>query len=170
MHLTSDKKWPLLLILMFVTYACSPIQVLDQEPAENFALNNYRTFNFYEIDANGDSIDSRTYRTGVNSLKTEITQQLQKRGLQLGPSDPDLLINIGITIKTDAPRYIGQKRYASEEEKAGDYAEGTVTVHLVDRATNKLVWRGVVEGVVPDKPVKLQRNVADAMDALFKGI
>ena len=165
----STQKW-LLLSLFFAMGACSPIQVLDQEPAENFSLSNYRTFNFYEIDASGDSLSSKAYRNGIASLKTEIRQQLQKRGLQLGEHDPDLLVNIGIVIKADAPRYIVQKRYQAESEEGAKYTEGTVSVHLVDRMNNKLVWRGVVEGVVPDRPASLQRNVADAMDVLFKGI
>ncbi len=171
MQLRTTRKWPLLLSLLFVVTACSPIQVLDQEPAEDFVLNNYRTFNFYEIDASVDSSAGKAYRTGISSLKTEITQQLQKRGLQLGANDPDLLVNIGVVVKANATRYTGQRGYVTErQEEKGDYNEGTVTVHLVDRARNKLVWRGVVEGVVPDKPIRLQRNVADAMEALFKGI
>jgi hypothetical protein len=75
--------------------------------------------------------------------------------------------------ESEDPRYMGQRRYTWESErleKGQHYNEGTVTVHLVDRAQNKLVWRGVVEGVVPDKPARLQRNVADAMEALFKGL
>lgn len=166
----STRKWLLLPILLITIYACSPIQVLDQEPAENFTLSNYRTFSFYEIDASGDSVNSKAYQAGISTLKTEITQQLQKRGLQLGTNDPDLLVNIGIVIKADAPRYIVQKRYPVESDEGSKYTEGTVSVHLVDRANNKLVWRGAVEGVVPAKPARLQRNVADAMDALFKGI
>jgi hypothetical protein len=170
MNPISAQKWPCLLLLLFFTYACSPIQVLDQEPAENFSLSNYRTFNFYEIDAAGDSLGSKAYQNGIASLKTEIRQQLQKRGLQLGEHDPDLLVNIGIVIKADVPRYIVQKHYRVESEEALKYTEGTVSVHLVDRVTNKLVWRGAVEGVVPDRPASLQRNVADAMEVLFKGI
>lgn len=164
------QKWPCLLLLLLLTYACSPIQVLDQEPAENFSLSNYRTFNFYEIEASGDSLGSKTYQNGIASLKTEIRQQLQKRGLQLGEHDPDLLVNIGIVIKADVPRYIVQKHYQVEKEEAFKYTEGTVSVHLVDRVNNKLMWRGVVEGVVPGRPASLQRNVADAMEVLFKGI
>src|ERR1044072_886069 len=168
MNPMATQKW-LLFILFFTMGACSPIQGLDQEPAENFSLSNYRTFNFYEVDASGDSLSGKTYRNGIASLKTEIRQQLQKRGLQLGEHDPDLLVNIGIVIKADAPRYIVQKRYQVESEEKAKYTEGTVSVHLVDRMNNKLVWRGVVEGVVPDRPASLQRNVADAMDVLFKG-
>jgi len=177
------KSYLLLLPALFLLpFACSPIQVLDQENAENFALKNYRTFNVYEVDASGNPVNNRTYYTGLDALKTEITQQLQKRGLQPGEHDPDLLVNIGIVIRgkvhthkaeSEDPRYMGQRRYKWESEqleKGQHYNEGTVTVHLVDRAQNKLVWRGVVEGVVPDKPVRLQRNVADAMEALFKGL
>lgn len=170
MKLSYTQKLPLLLLLMFAIYACSPIQVLDQEPAENFSLSNYRTFNFYEIDAAGDSVNSKTYQAGIAALKTEIIQQLQKRGLQPGVHDPDLLVNIGIVVKADVPRYIVQKRYPAESEEGAKFTEGTVSVHLVDRVNNKLVWRGAVEGVVPAKPASLQRNVADAMEALFKGI
>ncbi len=174
---------PFLLILTLVTgfYACSPIQVLDQEPVDDFTLSNYRTFSFYEIDTGGDSLRNRMYRPSIAALKTQITQQLQMRGLQpAGDSDPDLLVNIGIMIqqkirnqKDGGLRYMGQRRYNTQNtlvETGQHYNEGTVTVHLVDRAENKLVWRGAVEGVVPNKQASLERNVADAMEALFKGL
>jgi hypothetical protein len=175
------KATPIIFLLL-LTFSCSPIQVLDQEYADNFALNNYRTFDFYGADTSGTAVNSQAYNASLAALKTEITQQLQKRGLQRGEHNPDLLVNIGIVISekvrtrksaTGDPHYMGQRRYTWDDkqlELGQHYNEGTVTVHLVDRAQNTLVWRGVVEGIVPDKPARLQRNVADAMEELFRGL
>ena len=167
---------PFLLLFVFLA-ACSPIQVLDQEPVDDFALNKYRTFSFYQVE--GDSIHSKNYLAGIEALKTQITQQLQMRGLQPGDTEPDLLVNIGVMIqprarsKTAGLRYMGNKPYNKEHttaEAGQHYNEGTVTIHLVDRAQNKLVWRGAVEGMVPNKQARLERDAADAMEALFKGL
>jgi len=172
----------LLFFLIMLSFSCSPIQVLDQEYDTGFALNNYRTFDFYSIDTSSGPANSKAYNTSLAALKTEITQQLQKRGLQPGTHNPDLLVNIGIVINEKVhtrqsaggdPHYMGQRHYtweSSQLELGQHYNQGTVTVHLVDRARNTLVWRGVVEGIVPDKPARLQRNVADAMEALFRGL
>jgi hypothetical protein len=183
-----SKKYSMLIkatpfiFLLLLAFSCSPIQVLDQEYADNFALNNYRTFDFYGADTSGAAVNSQAYNTSLAALKTEITQQLQKRGLQRGEHNPDLLVNIGIVISekvrahksaTGDPHYMGRRRYTWDDEQlelGQHYNEGTVTVHLVDRAQNTLVWRGVVEGIVPDKPARLQRNVADAMEELFRGL
>lgn len=162
-----------------VLLACSPVRVLRTEPADGFALSNYRTFDFYAVETEGDAL-SPDYQRGVALLKDAVARQLQARGLTQKSDDPDLRVNLGIVVnqkvqtrqtnlQTDPPNYIGQRRYTwkSREVEVGRYRQGTVSVHLVDPRKNELVWQGAAEGVVPEKDAKLEKTIARGAEALF---
>lgn len=59
--------------------------------------------------------------------------------------------------------YIGQRNYSwkSEEIEIGSYREGTATVHIVDAAAKKMLWRGVVQDILPDKEAKLDKTIQE---------
>jgi hypothetical protein len=51
---------------------------------------------------------------------------------------------------------------------ADTYTEGNVTVDLIDRATGKVVWRGVFEDKVSSKPEKQWKKMAKAISKMFE--
>ncbi|WP_128543456.1 DUF4136 domain-containing protein [Larkinella soli] len=177
-------KTPLLsLILLFLMASCSSVRVVSNEPAEYFALNNYKTFAFSDIESTGDIPQTGFYRSQVDALKNAVSRQLETKGLRRVESQPDLLVNIGVAIDekvqtrqtsllTDPPNYIGQRRYTwrSREVEVGRYNQGTIDLHLIDRSRNAMVWRGIVEGIVPDKPAKLQKRIDESMEKLLAGL
>ncbi|GAB3278624.1 hypothetical protein GCM10027347_53120 [Larkinella harenae] len=165
---------------LLILSACSSVRVVKTEPAENFALTNYRTFAFSDIESIGDMPQSGFYRSQVDALKKAIETQLVRKGLRRVDSQPDLMMNIGVAInektqtrqtdiRTDPPFYIGQRRYSwqSREVPVGKYRQGTIDVHLVDAKRNEMVWQGIVEGIVPNKPEKLQKQLEEGMEKLF---
>lgn len=167
------------LLLTVVLLACTPVRVLRTEPADNFSLSDYKTFDFYEVETEGDAL-SPDYRQGVALLKEAIANRLKARGLTQKSEDPDLRVNLGIVvnqqvqtrqtdIRSDPPNYIGQRRYTwkSREVEVGRYKQGTVSVHLVDPRKNELVWQGVAEGVVPEKTAKLEKTISRGAEALL---
>lgn len=166
-------------ILTVLAFAgCSGFRVLNVEKEDDFKIGNYKTFNFYDVEVSGDAT-SRNSRENLELLKASISRQLQGKGLKQATIDPELLVNIGVVVKEkiqtrettiqDAPRYIGTRNYSwkSEEIEVGRYREGTATVHLVERGTKKMVWKGAVESIVPDKESKLSATIDGAMEALF---
>ncbi|MGA0558689.1 DUF4136 domain-containing protein [Larkinella sp. VNQ87] len=170
----------LFFLLLLVGSSCSSVRVVKTEPAPNFSLTNYRTFAFSDIESTGDIPQSGFYRSQVDALKNAITRQLERKGLLRVDAQPDLLMNIGVAIdekvqtrqtdiRTDPPFYIGQRRYSwrSREVEVGRYRQGTIDIHLVDPKRNEMVWRGIVEGIVPDKPAKLQKQIDEGMEKLF---
>lgn len=173
------SRFFLSLLVLVCLSACSSVRIVNTEANDGFALSQYQTFNFYEVDAQGGT-QSIDYNHSVEMLKTEIAKQLTRRGLTQRTEQPDLLVNLGIVVeekvqtrqtnyRTDAPRYIGQRRYSwrSEEVEVGRYKEGTVTVHLIDRAQNKLMWLGVAAGVIPHNLKKRQEDIAEGAEKLF---
>ncbi len=159
--------------------ACSPAKVLNREQADGVSLSSYKTFDFYSVQASGDTV-SRNFNDRVTRIQDAIALKLQNLGYLLSKTNPDISINIGIAVddklqtrqtdfRTDAPRYAGQRRYSwkSEEVETGSYREGTVTVHMVDTKQNKMVWKGAVQGVIPRKESSLDATIKKGINKLL---
>lgn len=160
-----------LVVIIILLAACSGARVLNAETAEGANMGSYKTFDFFQVEASGDTATG-SFQDRIIRIEDAIAIEMQKHGYLLSKTNPDLLVNIGLVVKdatqtretnylTDAPRYIGQRRYSwkSEEVVVGKYRQGTVTVDLVDRVQNKQVWQGTVQGVIPEK----EENVDDAI-------
>ncbi|GEO02520.1 hypothetical protein AAE02nite_01840 [Adhaeribacter aerolatus] len=173
------KNIKIILLCFLFLVACTPaVRIAKSEAAPGFALANYKTFNFYEITSDSETSDP-AYNNRINILKTAIQQALTAKGLTHSPTNPDLLVNIGIvttekvqtreTTFREAPRYVGQRRYSwkSQEVEVGRYREGTVTVDLVDAANNAMVWEGVAEAVIPRQEAQLQKTVQKGVNKLL---
>jgi hypothetical protein len=171
-------KIPRLLLITLIMFSCSGVKVLNTDHVDGFALSNYKTFDFYKIEGSGDT--SSNFTANAELLKKEIERHMKAKGLSRTETDPDLLINIGAVVlekiqtretdfRTDGARYMGQRNYSwkSEEVEVGRYKEGTVTVHLVDPKTKKLMWKGAVEGILPNKESNIPNTIKEGMDALF---
>ena len=167
----------LIVLTLLVCVSCSGVRVLNTEADPGFQIGKYKTFDFFEIVGAGDT--SSYFEENVKLLKESIVQKLQAKGLTQTSSQPDLQVNIGAMVEEkvqtrettlrDAPRYMGQRNYTwkSEEIEVGRYREGTVTVHLVDPSTKKLMWKGAVAGVIPNKQKNVPATIEEGMQALF---
>ncbi|WP_207433210.1 DUF4136 domain-containing protein [Sabulibacter ruber] len=172
-----------LILLVCVLAACSSVRVVNTEAAPNFNLASYKTFGFMEVNTGSDTASIPIPPEYVSALKTEIARQLQQRGLTQSSANPDLEVNLGVVvmekrqtrqtdIRTDPPFYMGQRRYTwkSREVEVGRYKEGTLSVHLVDRAQNALVWSAEAESVVPTKNEKVQERISEGVEKLFSSL
>lgn len=166
-------------IYLIMLAGCSSSKVLKTEKSEGVDFSSYKTFDFYKVEARGDT-NSQKYNESIEKLEDAIAIKMQKFGYLLSKTNPDILINVGVVVmekiqtrqtdlRTDAPRYIGQRRYSwkSQEVETGRYRQGTVTVEVVDRKQNKLVWQGVIEDIIPQKDAKLERTIKKGVEKLF---
>jgi len=176
------KNLLFLIIFLCSLPACTSTRVKSTQAAPDFALTKYKTFNFYEVTTNGEPVD-KSYQNRINILKNAVQEELTAKGLSLSPTNPDLLVNIGVVttekvqtrqtnFREDAPRYIGQRRYTwqSREVEVGRYKQGTATIDLVDAKNNTMVWQGSAEAVIPEKEAQLQKTVAAGITKLFAGL
>lgn len=165
------------LIILFT--ACSSSKVINTERADNVDFSTYKTFDFYQVEAKGDTISQR-FNDRITKLQDAIAIKMQKLGYLLSKTNPDLQINIGIVVKeetqtrqtdfrTDAPRYIGQRRYSwkSEQVETGHYREGTVTVHMIDAKQNKMIWKGAAQDIIPKKESRLDATIKRGVSKLL---
>ena len=170
------------LVFVMGVIACSTSNVtVDQGLYDDFDLSSYKTYSF--LDVNVDGTHNESFKLSVDFLKEEISKQMVSRNLTEDPSNPELLINLGIVVEekeqtretslaTDPFMYTGQRNYTwqSQEIVVNKYKEGTLTVHLVDAKTNKAVWVGVVSKIIPNKQEKKQAAIEDAVLEVFESI
>lgn len=167
------------LFSLILIMSCGGPRVLHRELAPGAEISTYKTFDFFQTSASGDTMPGH-YNDRFDRIKKAIVNELTAKGLTQSTSNPELLVNIGMVIdeeiqtretnfNTDAPRYIGQRNYSwkSEEIEVGRYRLGTVTVHLVDAKKEELVWEGAIEGVIPDKESRREKLINEGIRDLF---
>jgi hypothetical protein len=175
------KRVPFLAFLALA--ACSGVKIsgVDRDPA--FNISNYKSFGFHEIEAGGDAL-AADIRPNLEIMKNAIAKQLEARGLTRTQANPDLAVNIGVAVSTEAQTretsfsnpgdrhmaYMGQRTYSwqSTEVVVGHYKDGSMKVDLVDRSANKLVWTGTAESVVPEKQKNVPAVIEDAVQRLLE--
>jgi hypothetical protein len=175
------QKLPIYLFaicILLISGCSTQYKILKSEQDDNFKLAQYKSFGFYEIEAKGDTFPER-FTQNLDLIKNAISRNLISKGLTQS-DDPSLKINIAIVVqekiqtrktdfRTDAPRYIGQRRYSwkSEEVETGRYREGSMLLDFVDASKNKLVWKGGIEGILPAKQTKFEEGINKAVNELI---
>ncbi len=168
-------------LLAVTLFACSGVKVANVSAEPGVDLSKYKTFGFYKVKASGDTI-SASFDRRAGYLKDAITTEMTSRGYTLAENNPDLYVNIGILVSNEIQTretdwrtdgrytYMGQRNYSwhSQEIEVGRYREGTVTLHFVEAANNKMLWKGSAEGVIPEKEKNMPKAAQTGMSELFK--
>lgn len=177
------KNFILFILFLIVFTGCSSgYKILKPEKESNFRLSDYPTFGFYDIEAKGDTV-SATFEKNIAIIKDAISRSLEGKGLNQA-QDPALKINIAISVQEKIqtretnfqndgrPQYMGQRRYSwkSKEVEVGRYKMGTLLIDLVDPATNKMVWKGGGEGVLPGKEKDFTKGANELVYQIFSSI
>jgi hypothetical protein len=174
----------LIILVACLLFGCSSVNIKGVNSAPDFSLSKYKTFNFFDVDVKGDALGPN-YQSNLELLKNAIVKQMDLKGLKLDTSNPDLMVNIGVVVSeeiqtretsftnpTDRVGYMGQRNYSWQagEVEVGKYREGTVTLDLVDKASNKLVWQGSADSVLPNKEKNVPALIDSSMGQLFAKI
>ena len=166
------------LLLLWVSYSTAQVLV-SYDKSTDTDLSAFKTFNVVGLEVKTHP-EFEPRRDGLNLLINEIKKQMMLRGYAQNLENPELILNIGVSIKKetqtretdfrDAPMYIGQRSYSwsSEEIVVGTYDEGTVTLDVVDSGNNAMVWQAVVQGVILEKQVKNRKKIVRGVQKIFK--
>ena len=108
--------------VLMLTYlsGCSSVRIVDTRKDEDVDFESYQSYEFHDVKFE----DERKYVLSdqvVKAIKHNINQQMNARGYS-SSDNPDLFINIGITIETQQTTretniqdartgYIGQRNY-----------------------------------------------------------
>lgn len=145
---------------------------------EDFNLKDYQSFDFFEL--KGPEERGEYYEENIAFLQDAITKKMEERGLKRNTNNPDLKVNLGISVQeqvqtretslaTDPFMYTGQRSYTwtRTEVPVNTYKEGSLTMHLVNVSDNKAVWVGTIDRALPKKQKNIPSTIQSAVDLLF---
>lgn len=135
------------------------------------SLSQYRT---YAWKSRGMQMTDPTRASELEQrdwmIRNAVDEELRARGLMARPNEPELLVEYGTEFKyketetiEDYREYV--RRGGTEPPGKANvfgYQEATLTVTLVERRSNRLLWRGVARGVTSqaeDPSIRLREAI-----------
>jgi hypothetical protein len=177
------SKLFLSVLTCFLIITCTIVSAQTRVSYDKSNEMDFGSYKTYKI----NKLDVKTYpefepkKEGLNTLVFEIEKQMNGLGFSQAVTDaPDLLLNIGVVITPvertretglrDAPLYGGQRNYHWEREEVVfyKYAEGAVTLDLVDVEKNELIWQVVSKDALEKKREKNKKKIEKAVKKIFK--
>ena len=146
---------------------------------KQFDLKKYKTFGFKAPDEAFLKSHEHAARA-LQRVQEAIRTQMEERGITFS-GDPELLINVGITVEEKVQtrettirdaQYMGQRNYHWEasEVPVGTYKEGTVTIDFIDAAHNNLVNQAVATEFVVKNQKNQVKRINKMMAKVFKAL
>jgi len=155
---------------------CSTMRVnYDYDPETDFS--SMKTFDWHPAPQG-----ERGNELVVKQVRSEVTQQLEGKGLKSGKENPDFLIAIhgGKVAKLDIVdwgySYGGPGRYGrygpystSRRIDVQEYEEGTLILDFVDTDTKELIWRGTATDALDANatPEERRKQIQEAVTKIL---
>lgn len=170
-----------LIIILFITglWGCTQRDYIvqsDRAPdIEDIDFENYSTYSFSSHALSEDAQFVLRDIALKNTIREEISSDLQAKGFTLDPRNPDLLVNFRVFEEaTTMPTYEEEAVYwQNDEVREMDRAtvnleKGSLIIHLVDAESNEVVWKGFASGILEqDKFDRDRQSIAVAVDMIL---
>jgi Domain of unknown function (DUF4136) len=166
-----------LALLAFLAGCASKPEIrADADPTANLA--SYQTFGFFD----GLATDKSKYSTMITArLKDATRREMQKRGYQEAPQNPQLLVNFNTNVQSrtevhgsPSGGFYGYRSgmYGAWSSYPSDvyttqYKEGTLAIDIVDAGRKQLVWQGIAQARVTEA---MLNNPTAAIDSIVTDI
>lgn len=165
----------LVVVAALAAAACqTPPPKVYTQSAPDLDLSRYQTFGFLEK----PGTDQAGYRTMTTTqIEAAVSREMELRGFRRVPSTPDVLVNFNLETKDKVTGASGPKVSVGLGGGGGGYGwgvstggrsdvrtetEGTLTVDVVERERNTLVWSGTASGRVTAEARENPQPVIDA--------
>jgi hypothetical protein len=166
--------------LLIVAAGCQTRPEVRTQSAPNLDVGRYATYGF--VDKPGTDTAGYTTLT-TRYLREAVSREMQARGYTRSES-PDLLVNFNVAtkdkIESRGPRVgVGYGGFGGWRHGYGwgvgvgspdihNFTEGTLTIDVVDRKSNELVWSGTAVGRLTKSALeKPQPAIDQAVDLIF---
>ena len=169
--------------------SCAVLNV-DSDQDNTIDFKQYKTFAWYAKDPTAFKNNEFDNQIVESNIKNLVSAELKRRGYKVDIDSPDVLLDFDVMIekKTDQQQvpvysypynygyynpyrpnnypYTYQQRVIGYQTQNIPYKDGTLTLSMIDRKTNRLVWRGWGEGVVTDVQV-YESQLPKGIDEIF---
>lgn len=161
-----------------VTVASCATMTVSSHVQRGLDFSQYRTYDWSAADAlpTGDPRLDQDFHF-QDHLLGAVDRRLAARGFQRVTSgSPDLLIHFhaNVTRRIDVNRIDQEKGYCADqgcEFEAVEYEAGTIVLDVVDRRTNRVIWRGWSQQNLQDllgSGDRMERTVNEAVRRLLE--
>jgi hypothetical protein len=151
----------------------TPVVETDRDPAADFG--RYRTYAWLQEPPIGNPL-----------LKQRVVQavdgELAGKGWRMAPAtDADVLLAGHVAVRDEATldvfyesnewsgwNWRGPHPYGTQRVELRTFRVGTLVLDLFDARTQRAVWRGVAEGMVPASEARRERDAMQAVHAMFR--
>lgn len=172
----------LLSAIAFITAACASAPRVFSNVAPVADFDRYRTFSFAEKLGTDNREDVRSLLSQY--LIIDVSRQLESRGYQFVEEDADLIVDFAhitreklrSTPAGSIGGYYGYGPYPGygyyggygDHYRITQYTEGTLSIAVVDAATNGVVWEGInIARITDDVRDNMAAAVTAAVDEIF---
>ncbi len=150
--------------LLLVTAASAAKIESDADPQADFS--SYATFAWGEGREAAEP-DAQRWLTGL------VRNALTSRGLRPVESDADLIVATYTLVERHTLEELADEATwdfwtGISDMRAGEVGGGTVVIDLIDRTTERIVWRGLASASVTDNRPKTRKKAEKALDQLFR--
>lgn len=164
-------------------YSCSPTVkvIIDYDHNTNF--DDFRTYTVYDLKAQEGQVNQLNVERVSNAIRTE----MNARGFIETTSNPDLKVNAVSILKNKTEiiannsTYVYGGRYRPYRYWGGstivgsanttfntyDYVDGSLIIDIVSTKTGKLVWQGIGNAQIGNKPNNPDELVAGAIKKIL---
>lgn len=178
----------LAVIVMIISAACSAVAHIEKDETVNF--NNYKTFTW--VSNKEKSLKARNSNAIVDAnVRNEVAKTLKQNGWVEAKSNPDVWLDYNIMVETGTtersePVYSrAYTRYyynpyarriitvyhpsqmVGYETYEVPYKEGTITLHMIDNKTDKLIWQGWTTNEVNSRNLT-SKEVVNSVKTILK--
>jgi hypothetical protein len=174
--MSSIPRRVMLLAPLFVVAACASTLSVSSHVDRNTSFAGYHTYGWGPADALPTG-DPRLDRNPLfqDEFQGAVEKQLATKGLTRSELKPDLLIHYhaNITERLDVNGIDRGRGYCGDLDcggVVGSHEAGTLVLDVVDARTNRLIWRGWVQGPAKkllDDPGEMARQIRSAVPRMM---
>ena len=169
--------------LLLSMISCSPVRLVSSEKNARKDLSQYKTFAFAEVEkrvtvkrANSEAIEEYVRQAVVTSMI--------KRGYQLTDQDPDLLLDLDLSLldyQTDQrsqTQYLGRRNYYNYNygyDPVGNFQtdpnmEASISIVFADADQKQKLSEGIVEAQLARKSQKSIDRLNNAVETILNNL
>jgi hypothetical protein len=173
-----------ILLLGFV-YGCSPTVSVTTDYDHAASFGAFKTFAVYDLKAQEGQVNQLNVDRVTNAIRSEMTA----KGFTETSNNPDLKVNAvsilknktQVTANSDFYGYGGMYRPygywgggammggANTTFNTYDYVDGSLVIDIVSTKTQKLVWQGIGNAQIDNKPDNPEEFIAGAVKKILAG-
>ena len=183
------KLWGVYSIVVFLLASCAPTAHVEKDDKAN--LSNYKTFSWVDKDGKGENDRNKNNDLTEQKVKQAVNKELEKEGWREAKNNPDILLSYDVLVErsvkdqSDArysrpftrtfynpySRRFFNVYYPSQfmgyESREINTREGTVTITMIDAATEKTVWQGWATDEVDSRHMT-SKEIQNSVKAIFR--